>query len=320
MPKRKTIRLFFDWLDRFDDSTMNQVLLSTLQTCDAFLIIERYEGTIGSLSTALLEFFLLLLAPFIWPEIPWNDPFRRRLEISRFHLFDRLVSCLRSRSPQDLTRLIDALPEDASGASIWHLRRHRARHTWAMGYMSSLFGWKTLRHRTPQAGRVTGIYDPLLRVRPGERLSTREDDPEDYDTEHERQGREQRRREHLELFETEGHGGWRGWLGMISLVPGALWEMGVIGILARLNFVTPYVIALFCAWRPGEIQRDNEERERRWRHRERQARAEQAREPAAAIYSTASHATEPPAAGEQATERQGGQVKERQAERDSVNE
>ncbi|KAK3071812.1 hypothetical protein LTR53_007983 [Teratosphaeriaceae sp. CCFEE 6253] len=150
----KVCRLFCLAFHHFDDATARRVLKSTLETSDAFAILELQDRRTGSLVLMLLEFWLVLLISALWF---WHDPVHLLLTyvvpvLPFVHSFDGFVSCLRTRTFEETIRLLD----DRSGADSirhdrlversavhirdWEFTHASALHTWPLGYMSITFG------------------------------------------------------------------------------------------------------------------------------------------------------------------------------------
>ncbi|KAK0366325.1 hypothetical protein LTR91_007505 [Friedmanniomyces endolithicus] len=150
----KVFRIFCLSFHHFDDEAAQRVLKSTLETSDAFAIIELQDRRIGSLFLMVLEFWLVLFTTVFWF---WDDWMHLLLTyglpvLPAVHSFDGFVSCLRTRTFEETLRLI----EDVQGGSLtahekevegslslrrqWQFSHARALHTWPLGYMEVIFG------------------------------------------------------------------------------------------------------------------------------------------------------------------------------------
>ncbi|GIZ40760.1 hypothetical protein CKM354_000408700 [Cercospora kikuchii] len=144
---------------RFDDNKAVAILRSTLQTADAFTIIELQERRIFSFIFVVLENCMCFLFSVFW--------FRGDV----IHLFftyvvpvlpvlqrlDRIVSCIRTRSNEETIVLL----ERAAGhtrrqysslqgiesviVNDWKITQRRRLHTWPIGYMTIVTGHKSPR-------------------------------------------------------------------------------------------------------------------------------------------------------------------------------
>ncbi|KAK4902620.1 hypothetical protein LTR27_000558 [Elasticomyces elasticus] len=142
--KSKVFRLFCLSFHHFDDATARRVLKSTLETSDAFAIIELQDRRIGSLFLMLLEFWLLLAITVLWF---WHDQLHLLLTyglpiLPFVHSFDGFVSCLRTRTFDETLRLVEDVQggqsnmhgNDSNGdvtqRKSWQFSHVRALHTW----------------------------------------------------------------------------------------------------------------------------------------------------------------------------------------------
>ncbi|KAK5736935.1 hypothetical protein LTR17_007079 [Elasticomyces elasticus] len=152
--KSKVFRLFCLSFHHFDDPTARRVLKSTLETSDAFAIIELQDRRIGSLFLMLLEFWLLLAITVLWF---WHDQLHLLLTyglpiLPFVHSFDGFVSCLRTRTFDETLRLIEDVQSgqsymhgndsdgDVTQRKGWQFSHVRALHTWPLGSMEVTFG------------------------------------------------------------------------------------------------------------------------------------------------------------------------------------
>ncbi|KAK4548003.1 hypothetical protein LTR36_010723 [Oleoguttula mirabilis] len=152
----KVFRLFCLAFHHFDDETAKRVIKSTLETSDAFAIVELQDRRIGSLVLMLLEFWLLLLVTVFWF---WHDELHLLLTyalpiLPAVHSWDGFVSCLRTRTFEETVRLVEAVQGSNKGDHAlkgnaitvkrgdWMLSHSRTLHTWPIGYMEVTFGRK----------------------------------------------------------------------------------------------------------------------------------------------------------------------------------
>ncbi|KAK1067731.1 hypothetical protein LTR74_006205 [Friedmanniomyces endolithicus] len=150
----KVFRIFCLSFHHFDDEAARRVLKSTLETSDAFAIIELQDRRIGSLFLMVLEFWLVLFTTVFWF---WDDWMHLLLTyavpiLPAVHSFDGFVSCLRTRTFEETVRLIKAVQggslsahekEDEGSVLLrrqWQFSHARALHTWPLGYMEVIFG------------------------------------------------------------------------------------------------------------------------------------------------------------------------------------
>lgn len=136
--------------------TAKRVLKSTLETSDAFAIIELQDRRLGSLVLMLLEYWLLLLVTMFWF---WHDELHLLLTytvpvLPFIHSWDGFVSCLRTRTFEETIRLVESvqgIPQGdhaLKGNAIvtkrgdWLFSHSRTLHTWPIGYMEVTFGKK----------------------------------------------------------------------------------------------------------------------------------------------------------------------------------
>lgn len=157
----KVFRLFCLSFHHFDDNTARKVLKSTLETSDAFAIIELQDRRIFSLVLMLLEPWLLLLVTILWfwHSIPILFFTYVMPILPAIHCFDGLVSCLRTRSFEETVRLIESVQgvqtsdHALKGSGIvvrsgdWVFTHSRQLHTWPIGYMDVIVGKKVRRSK-----------------------------------------------------------------------------------------------------------------------------------------------------------------------------
>ncbi|KAI9743072.1 MAG: hypothetical protein M1818_003367 [Claussenomyces sp. TS43310] len=138
---KKVFRLFNLAFHHFDDDLGRAILRNTLETADGFGIFELQERTISSLVTI---FFMGLLFALITPFYFWRSPghlfFTYVIPIIPFVLVvDGYISCLRSRSPDEVHALMKQCGTPSDG---WAIKSGSAQHTWPSGYMIYIMGIK----------------------------------------------------------------------------------------------------------------------------------------------------------------------------------
>lgn len=152
----KIFRTFFLSFHHFDDDIAKKVLQSTLQTSDAFAIVELQDRRILTLAFILKELWLLFLIGGLWF---WNDTLQLMLiyavpVLPVIHCFDGIVSCLRTRTSSEIMDLVNAVGggevdmtvSEGSGTKIrrgqWKFTHTRALHTWPVCHMEVTIGLK----------------------------------------------------------------------------------------------------------------------------------------------------------------------------------
>ena len=157
-PQRKVFRLFCLSFHHFDDAMARKVLKSTLDTSDAFAIVELQERRLGSLLLMLLEFGLLFFVTVFWFWGDWLHLVATYVVplLPAIHAFDGFVSCLRTRTFEETMELVEDVDGRGGGGkghalvgnglsvrrAGWVFRYERSLHTWPMGYMSIISGRK----------------------------------------------------------------------------------------------------------------------------------------------------------------------------------
>ncbi|KAI1078871.1 hypothetical protein F5B20DRAFT_546495 [Whalleya microplaca] len=128
-------RLFNLAFHHFDDGLARAILRNTVETSDGFGIFELQDRTFsGFLTCGLFGIFILLVAPFLY----WWSPARLfyiyLLPIVPFVLvFDGVVSCLRTRTPDEVEVLLRTCGADTDD---WTVQSGRERHLWPCGYLN----------------------------------------------------------------------------------------------------------------------------------------------------------------------------------------
>lgn len=154
---RKVLRLFCLAFHHFDDESAQRVVRSTMDTSDAFVILELQERRVGSLLLMTLELGLLFLMAVFWYPRDWVYLFFTYVVpvLPPMHAFDGMVSCLRTRTFEEFVDLVDVSlgkrkgRRDVSGPLVvvqrgdWRFTNCRVMHTWPVGCMNAIVGVKT---------------------------------------------------------------------------------------------------------------------------------------------------------------------------------
>lgn len=162
---RKVIQLFCLSFHHFDDKMAQRVLKSTFETTDAVIIMELQDRRIFSFVLMILNFFYLHIATPLWF---WNDPLHMALTyvipvLPAIVVFDGIVSCLRTREPQEVMAIVHAVADNdiATGTreheinshelaqghtetrlKPWKFQSERQLHSKPFGYMNCFIGYK----------------------------------------------------------------------------------------------------------------------------------------------------------------------------------
>jgi hypothetical protein len=152
----KVFRLYCETFHQFDDRMALKVIESTLQTSDAFAIVDKRERRILSFLAVLFETIVTFLCAIFWfSDDPTHLVFTYMIPILPFiQCLDGIIGCLRRRPFEEMLRLFEAasghkavLREDGGrprfvcGKWLFHEERHL--HTWPLGYMQVVIGTKT---------------------------------------------------------------------------------------------------------------------------------------------------------------------------------
>ncbi|KAK5111973.1 hypothetical protein LTR62_004507 [Meristemomyces frigidus] len=154
----KVLRVYCLSFHHFDDEQAERVVRSTLETSDAFAIIELQDRRVGSLVLMVMEFWLVFFISVLWF---WDEPLRLLLTyavpaLPAVHCFDGIVSCLRTRTFGEFIGLVEevlgskaAVRSGGSGdgrtllsRGDWVFEHRRVLHTWPVGFMGFTFGRK----------------------------------------------------------------------------------------------------------------------------------------------------------------------------------
>ncbi|KAI1504787.1 hypothetical protein F5X99DRAFT_405788 [Biscogniauxia marginata] len=136
-PEGKNVfRLYNLAFHHFDDNLARAILKNTVETSEGFGIFELQDRTPSSLlSCVLFGVFVLLLAPAFYWWSPERLFFIYVLPVIPFVLvFDGVVSCLRTRTLQEVEVLLRTCGTDVIGA--WCIRGGRDMFLWPFGYMT----------------------------------------------------------------------------------------------------------------------------------------------------------------------------------------
>ncbi|KAF2214671.1 hypothetical protein CERZMDRAFT_95063 [Cercospora zeae-maydis SCOH1-5] len=142
---------------RFDENQAVAILQSTLQTADAFAIIELQERRVLSLFLILLETWICFLFSIFWFRADVTHLLFTYLIplLPVMQCLDRMVSCLRTRSTEETIALVEkaagherrlrSSPHEVDCVEIhdWTITRHRLLHTWPIGHMIIFTGSKS---------------------------------------------------------------------------------------------------------------------------------------------------------------------------------
>ncbi|KAI0002629.1 hypothetical protein F4779DRAFT_129828 [Xylariaceae sp. FL0662B] len=128
-------RLFNLAFHHFDDRLARAILRNTVETSDGFGIFELQDRTLsGFLTCGLFGFFIMLVAPFLYWWSLERLFFVYVLPVVPFVLvFDGVVSCLRTRSVDEVDTLLRTCGTNTDG---WEIQSGRERHLWPCGYLN----------------------------------------------------------------------------------------------------------------------------------------------------------------------------------------
>lgn len=160
----KVFRLFALSYHHFDDDAAMEVMKSTLETSDAFAIVELQDRNVGSLLIMLLEFWLLFLLTYFWfPDDGTHLALTYLFPVLPFvQAFDGFVSCLRTRTFGEVVRIVERVQGSREGdhslkgnavtvtRGEWQLSSIRTLHTWPLGYLNAVVGNKLTTARSAQ--------------------------------------------------------------------------------------------------------------------------------------------------------------------------
>ncbi|TKA65064.1 hypothetical protein B0A49_06000 [Cryomyces minteri] len=156
----RVFRLYCLAFHHFPDALARKTLASTLATSDGFAIIELQDRHVFSLALMALD---LLLVFFVSPLWFWGDWLRLLFTnivplLPVIQAFDGAVSCLRTRTFEEVMALVDAGEAEAERTDVvsygrrgatkyaergeWVFQGGREMHTWPIGYMTWVAGRK----------------------------------------------------------------------------------------------------------------------------------------------------------------------------------
>jgi len=152
-PTSKMVHLFCLSFHHFDDDVAKKVLRNMLTNSDAFVILELQDRSLGCVMMLSMEWLLLLLVSVFWF---WSDVSHLALTycvpvLPFVHTWDGVVSCLRTRTTEELERLVGQVIREEKtrlldgqgrghGIDDWTISSVRQRHTWPFGYMNAFIG------------------------------------------------------------------------------------------------------------------------------------------------------------------------------------
>ncbi|KAK4635074.1 hypothetical protein CLAFUW4_00555 [Fulvia fulva] len=159
---RKVLRTYCAAFHHFNDEMATGVLKSTMQTSDAFAVIELQERTFLSLALVLLEALIMYCLAVFWF---WNDGthlfstyIMPILPVTQ--ILDGIVTCLRTRTFEEILRLIpngkgqEVAKVERDGSVVisnWRFKHERILHTWPLGYTNVITG-TSMSHLSPEPG------------------------------------------------------------------------------------------------------------------------------------------------------------------------
>ncbi|PTB44287.1 hypothetical protein M441DRAFT_44369 [Trichoderma asperellum CBS 433.97] len=134
---KKVMRLFNLAFHHFGDALARDILRDTVNTSHGFAIFELQDRSLSSMiSVFMLGVASVVMAPaFAWK---WRDPislaFSWLMPALPFVLvFDGIVSCLRTRTPNEIESLLRGCGADTSS---WEMRSGKCKFIWPCGYLS----------------------------------------------------------------------------------------------------------------------------------------------------------------------------------------
>ncbi|KAI6244635.1 hypothetical protein HI914_07368 [Erysiphe necator] len=139
--KQKICRFYNLSFHHFDDRLASSILRNSFETADGFGIFELQDRTLSSLIVVILSVVVLLLTtPFYFWRSPLHMFFTYIIPILPFvMLFDGFISCLRTRTPEEILYLTEKC-----GAPLddWKIVYGREQHSWPCGYLSWIIAVK----------------------------------------------------------------------------------------------------------------------------------------------------------------------------------
>ncbi|KAL2351967.1 hypothetical protein BJ546DRAFT_1064714 [Cryomyces antarcticus] len=156
----RVFRLYCLAFHHFPDALARKTLASTLATSDGFAIIELQDRHVFSLALMVLDLLLVFVVSPLWF---WGDWLRLLFTnivplLPVIQAFDGAVSCLRTRTFEEVMALVDAGEAEAQRTDVvsygrkgamkyaergeWVFQGEREMHTWPIGYMTWVAGRK----------------------------------------------------------------------------------------------------------------------------------------------------------------------------------
>lgn len=133
--KKGIFRLFNLAFHHFDDDLARAILKNTVETSEGFGIFELQERTLGGFATCLMfGFFIFLVAPLLYWWSPVRLFFVYVIPVVPFVLvFDGIISCLRTRTADEVEALLRTCGADSDG---WEVKSGREQVIWPCGYLN----------------------------------------------------------------------------------------------------------------------------------------------------------------------------------------
>ncbi|KAF2154001.1 hypothetical protein K461DRAFT_292686 [Myriangium duriaei CBS 260.36] len=158
----KVLHLFCLAFHHFRDAEATGVVAAMLEAADAFVVVELQDRSVGCLAMMMLEGLVVLAVSWWWF---WGEWGRLLLTyvlpvLPVMHTWDGLVSCLRTRTFEEMRALIDGVLEEdrrvrekeetitrdaeavrsTNGLGDWTISQARVKHTWPCGYLHATIG------------------------------------------------------------------------------------------------------------------------------------------------------------------------------------
>jgi hypothetical protein len=143
--ERRVFRLFHLAFHHFDDELAVQVLRNTLETSDGFAIFELQGRDLGSLFMTLIFGLILALGSWWWDWGNWTDLFLSGIipVVPAVVVIDGLVSCLRTRTEEEINHLLRRAAADVNGGlDSWTFEAGKEVHSSPFGKLSYFIGTK----------------------------------------------------------------------------------------------------------------------------------------------------------------------------------
>ncbi|KAI1373516.1 hypothetical protein F4677DRAFT_429160 [Hypoxylon crocopeplum] len=133
--KKGIFRLFNLAFHHFDDDLARAILKNTVETSDGFGIFELQDRSPSGLLTCFVfGFFIFLIAPLLYWWSPIRLFFVYVVPVVPFVLvFDGLISCLRTRTAEEVETLLRTCGADSDG---WEIQSGREQFLWPCGNLS----------------------------------------------------------------------------------------------------------------------------------------------------------------------------------------